>query len=150
MVKRLMDTRDDWAATVIRIALGVMIVTHGAQKLFGWFGGFGVSGTIGFFSDALGVPAVLTVLVIIIEFFGGLALIVGALSRIAAAGVIAVMLGAVYLVHFPNGWFMNWGGNQAGEGFEFHFLVVAMAVALLFNGSGAFSVDRKLTSADRA
>lgn len=143
MFRKLLETPKSPALAVIRIALGVVMFAHGAQKALGWFGGNGPSGTIGFF-DQLGVPAVLTVLVIAAEFLGGLGLMLGALGRVAAAGVIAVMLGAVGLVHVQNGFFMDWSGQQAGQGFEFHLLVVAMAVAVLLGGSGAFSVDRAL------
>jgi len=144
MLKKLLDTPKSPALTVIRVALGVVMFAHGAQKALGWFGGSGPSGTIGFFDQSLGVPAVLTLLVIAAEFLGGLGLIVGALGRIAAAGVIAVMLGAVGLVHLENGFFMDWTGQQAGQGFEFHLLVIAMAVAVALRGSGALSVDRVL------
>jgi putative oxidoreductase len=144
MFRKLLETPKSPALAVIRVALGVVMFAHGAQKALGWFGGPGPSGTIGFFDQALGVPAALTLLVIAAEFLGGLGLIVGALGRIAAAGVIAVMLGAVGLVHIENGFFMNWSGQQAGQGVEYHVLVVAMAVAVLLRGSGAFSVDRAL------
>jgi len=144
MLKKLLDTPRSPALTVIRVALGVVMFAHGAQKALGWFGGNGPSGTIGFFDQALGVPAALTLLVIAAEFLGGLGLIVGALGRIAAAGVIAVMLGAVGLVHLENGFFMDWSGQQAGQGIEFHLLVIAMAVAVALRGSGALSVDRVL------
>jgi putative oxidoreductase len=144
MFRKLLETPKSPALAVIRVALGVVMFAHGAQKALGWFGGNGPSGTIGFFDQALGVPAVLTVLVIAAEFLGGLGLMLGALGRVAAAGVIAVMLGAVGLVHVQNGFFMDWSGQQAGQGFEFHLLVVAMAVAVLLRGSGAFSVDRAL------
>ena len=144
MLKKLLDTPKSPALTVIRVALGVVMFAHGAQKALGWFGGHGPAGTIGFFDQALGVPAALTLLVIAAEFLGGLGLIVGALGRIAAAGVIAVMLGAVGLVHLENGFFMDWTGQQAGQGFEFHLLVIAMAVAVALRGSGALSVDRVL------
>ena len=144
MLKKLLDTPKSPALTVIRVALGVVMFAHGAQKALGWFGGNGPSGTIGFFDQALGVPAALTLLVIAAEFLGGLGLIVGALGRIAAAGVIAVMLGAIGLVHLENGFFMDWSGQQAGQGIEFHLLVIAMAVAVALRGSGALSVDRVL------
>ena len=142
MFKKLMTTPNSPALMVVRLALGVVMFAHGAQKALGWFGGFGPAGTIGYFDQALGVPAALAVLVIAAEFLGGLGLIVGALSRIAALGVIAVMLGAVALVHLPNGFFADKGG------FEFHILAVAMAVAVVIRGGGALSVDRVI--AERA
>jgi len=142
MFRKLMTTPNSPALTVVRLALGAVMFAHGAQKALGWFGGSGPAGTIGYFDQALGIPAALTALVIAAEFLGGLGLIVGALSRIAALGVIAVMLGAVALVHLPNGFFMSDGG------FEFHILAVAMAVAVLIRGGGALSVDRAI--AERA
>lgn len=142
MWKQLIDTRREWALTVARLALGIAILPHGAQKLLGWFGGAGVGGTIGYFSDAFGIPAPLTVGVIFVEFFGALALIFGALGRVAALGTGTVMVVAALLVHLPNGFFMNWSGAQAGEGFEFHILAVGLSLAVMIGGSGAASLDR--------
>jgi putative oxidoreductase len=137
-------TTDDPAALVLRVALGLVMFPHGAQKLLGWFGGYGFAGTVGGFAS-MHIPPAVTVLVIAIEFLGSIALIAGVLGRAAALGVIAVMAGAVSMVHLPNGFFMNWSGQQAGEGFEYHLLVIAMAVAVMIRGSGALSVDRALS-----
>lgn len=125
----------------MRLALGIVIFPHGAQKLLGWFGGGGLFGTIEGFSQ-MGLPAVLTFLVIIGEFFGGLGLIVGFLTRVAAAGVGLIMLGAMLLVHWQHGFFMNWTGQKAGEGFEFHLLAIGLAIGLIILGGGKWSVDR--------
>jgi len=144
MGKALMRTTDDWSLTLLRVALGVVILPHGLQKALGWFGGPGLSGTIGFFDQALSVPAALTVLVVLAEAGGGLGLLTGFLSRAAAAGVVAVMAGAVYLVHWDVGFFMNWAGTAAGEGFEYHILAAAMALAVAIKGGGALSLDRAL------
>lgn len=146
MLKKIMQTDDDYAALVLRLALGIMMFPHGAQKMLGWFGGGGFSGTLGFFTQNLGMPAVLAFLVIIGEFFGSIALIIGFLSRVAALGVGVIMLGAVVMVHAANGFFMNWYGNQEGEGFEFHILALGIAIAVTLKGGGAFSVDRKLSN----
>lgn len=148
MQKRLLETDNDYLGTILRVGLGLVILPHGAQKLLGWFGGPGLGGTVDFFSQALGVPAVLTLLVIAAEFFGALGLIIGLFSRLAAAGIALVMLGAVALVHLPNGYFMNWSGAQGGEGFEYHILAVAIAVAVMIKGSGALSLDRQLVRAE--
>jgi putative oxidoreductase len=113
--------------------------------MLGWFGGYGFSGTMGFFTHQMGVPAPLAFLAICAEFFGGLGLIVGFLGRIAAFGIICNMLDAVIMVHAQNGFFMNWTGNQKGEGFEYHLLAIAIGLLILFKGSGAMSVDRILT-----
>jgi putative oxidoreductase len=144
MGKALIQTADDRTAALLRVALGAVMLPHGLQKAFGWFGGGGLGGTIGYFEQVLAVPAVLTVLVIVAESAGALALILGFLSRFAAAGIVLIMAGAVFLVHGQNGFFMNWGGTAAGEGFEYHILAAAMAVAVAIKGGGAWSVDRLL------
>jgi putative oxidoreductase len=148
MFKQLiLSTDDDYRATILRIGLGIAILPHGLQKLVGWFGGGGVGGTVNFFSATWGIPAAVTLLVILAESFGALGLIFGFLSRIAAAGIAFVMLGAVALVHLPNGFFMNWSGGQAGEGFEYHILAVAISIVVIIKGGGALSVDRQLARA---
>src|SRR6202163_3011471 len=136
-MKRLMGTGNDVALTMLRVVLGVVFFAHGAQKMLGWFGGYGFHGTMGFFTQ-MGMPAPVAVLIICTEFFGGLGLIVGLLTRIASLGVAGLMIGAIFMVHLPNGFFMNWMGTQKGEGFEYHLLALAMAAALLLRGAGAF------------
>ena len=131
-----------FAPVVIRLALGIVIFPHGAQKLLGWFGGPGLGPTLAFFSETMGLPPALGVLIIGAEFFGGLALILGAFSRVAAVGIGAIMLGAVFTVHASNGFFMNWIGTQPGEGFEYHLLALGLATATLIAGSGSLSIDR--------
>ena len=113
----------------------MVFFAHGAQKMVGWFGGYGFQGTMGFFTH-MGFPAPVAFLSICTEFFGGLGLIVGLLTRIAALGIGVEMIGAVFMVHLQNGFFMNWMGNQKGEGFEYHLLVIATAAALLLRGAG--------------
>jgi putative oxidoreductase len=140
MSNKLMGTSHDVALTILRLVLGVVFFAHGAQKLLGWFGGFGFHGTMGFL-EHVGLPAPVALLVICTEFFGGLGLIVGLLTRIAALGIGVEMIVAIFMVHLPNGFFMNWLGNQKGEGFEYHLLAIAMAAVLLLRGAGAFSVD---------
>ncbi len=146
MSNKLMTAANDVSATIARVTLGIVIFPHGAQKMLGWFGGGGFGGTIDFFGATWGIPAFLTVLVILAEFFGSLALIVGLLSRAAAAGIALVMLGAVFTVHLENGFFVNWTGMQAGEGVEYHILAVGLAIVIMLKGSGAFSVDRMLSA----
>jgi putative oxidoreductase len=143
-LKKLMATSNDVALTTLRVVLGVVFFAHGAQKMLGWFGGYGFHGTIGFFTH-MGMPAPVAFLVICTEFFGGLGLIVGLLTRIAALGIGVEMIGAIFMVHLPNGFFMNWTGTQKGEGFEYHLLTIAIAAALLLRGAGAFSLDRSLS-----
>ena len=144
MLKRLMATSDDVSFTILRLVLGAVFFAHGAQKMLGWFGGFGFHATMGSF-EHMGMAAPVAFLVICTEFFGGLGLIVGLLTRIAALGIAGEMIGAIFTVHLANGFFMNWMGNQKGEGFEYHLLVIAIAAALLLRGAGAFSLDRALS-----
>jgi putative oxidoreductase len=145
MFKKLVSTSDDLALTILRVVLGVVFFAHGAQKLLGWFGGYGFSGTMGYFTHLLGIPAPLAFLVILTEFLGGLGLLFGFLTRIPALGLAIEMIIAVFLVHMPNGFFMNWAGTQKGEGFEYHLLAIAAAAVLLLRGAGAYSVDRTLS-----
>src|ERR1700739_1182624 len=147
MTRKLMRTDNDAAITVLRVVLGIVFFAHGAQKMLGWFGGYGFSGTMGFFTGMMHIPAPFAVLAIAAEFFGGLGLIFGLFTRIAAFGIFFNMLVAVAMVHHQFGLFMNWTGTQKGEGFEFHLLVLAIVSYLVIRGAGAFSVDRLLTVA---
>jgi putative oxidoreductase len=147
MFRKLFDTDDNTAAALLRVVLGVVFFAHGAQKMLGWFGGYGFSGTMGFFTGAMHIPAPLAFLAITAEFFGGLGLIAGFLTRIAALGIGVNMLVAIAAVHNAFGFFMNWSGTQKGEGFEYHLLVLAMAGFLIIRGAGAYSVDRAIATA---
>jgi putative oxidoreductase len=144
MVKRLMGTSNDVSLTTLRVVLGVVFFAHGAQRMLGWFGGDGFQGTMGALTQT-GMPAPVALLIICAQFFGGLGLIVGLFTRIASLGVAGLMMGAIFMVHLPNGFFMNWMGTQKGEGIEYHLLALAMAAALLLRGAGAFSLDRVLS-----
>jgi putative oxidoreductase len=144
MLHKLIHTREDHLLTLLRVCLGLVFFAHGAQKVLGWFGGPGFSGSLGFFTQGLGIPVVLGILAISAEFFGGIGLMFGLLTRVAAFGISVVMAVAIFLVHAPNGLFMNWSGNQRGEGFEFHLLAIAIAVTLIARGAGAWSLDRLL------
>jgi putative oxidoreductase len=143
-MKKLMGTSNDVALTILRVVLGVVFLAHGSQKMLGLFGGFGFHATMGFFTH-MGMPAPLAFLIICTEFFGGLGLVVGLLTRIASLGIAGLMIGAIFMVHLQNGFFMNWMGTQKGEGFEYHLLALAIAAALLLRGAGAFSLDRALS-----
>jgi putative oxidoreductase len=140
----LFGTGPHAAGLLLRLTLAVVIFPHGAQKVLGWFGGGGWSGTMEYFTGTVGLPMPLAALVMLIEFLGPIALLFGFLVRPAALGLIAVMVGAIVKVHLPNGFFMNWFGKQAGEGFEYHLLVIGMALALLVSGAGCCSIDRKI------
>ena len=133
-------TTDDWGALVARVALASVMLPHGAEKAFGWFGGQGLQATISGMTEQ-GLPVVVPVFVVLAELLGSAALLVGLFGRLAAASIGAVMLGAVALVHFEHGLFMNWSGKQAGEGFEYHLLAIAIAVALMLKGGGRWSLD---------
>jgi putative oxidoreductase len=144
MFRKLVSTSNDFAVTIVRLVLGLTFFMHGAQKMLGWFGGYGFHGTMGFFTQQMGIPAPLAFLAICAEFFGGLGLLVGLLGRVAALGIIVNMLVAIATVHHVNGFFMNWSGQQKGEGFEYHLLAIALAIVVLIKGSGAMSVDRAI------
>jgi putative oxidoreductase len=139
----LMRTSHDRAALVARVVLGAVMLPHGLQKTLGWFGGEGFLATIETMGQQ-GIPAAVAIMVIGSEFLGSLALVVGFLGRVAAAGNILTMLGAIFLVHAQYGFFMNWTGAQAGQGFEYHLLALGLGVVVLIRGSGALSIDRAL------
>lgn len=147
VVRKLFITDDNRATAILRLVIGVVFFAHGAQKMLGWFGGPGFSGTMGFFTGVMHIPAPLAFLAIVAEFFGGLGLILGFLTRIAALGIAVNMLVAIATVHSAFGFFMNWNGNLKGEGFEFHLLVLAMTVFLMIRGAGAFSIDHAIATA---
>jgi FMN-dependent NADH-azoreductase/uncharacterized membrane protein YphA (DoxX/SURF4 family) len=142
MVRKLFATDNNTATVILRLVLGVVFFAHGAQKMLGWFGGWGFSATMGFFTGIMHIPAPLAFLAIVAEFFGGLGLILGLLTRIAAFGIGINMIVAIMTVHSAFGFFINWSGAQKGEGFEYHLLVIAMAAFLMIRGAGALSVDR--------
>jgi len=144
-MRRIFSTSNDFALTIVRLVLGVVFFAHGAQKMLGWFGGYGFHGTMGFFTEKMGIPAPFAFLAICAEFFGGLGLIVGLLSRIAAFGILCNMLVAIATVHVHNGFFMNWTGQQKGEGFEYHLLAIAIGLIVIIRGAGALSLDRMLS-----
>jgi putative oxidoreductase len=146
MIRKLIATDNDIATTILRLVLGVVFFAHGAQKMLGWFGGYGFSGTMGFFTGMMHIPAPFAFLAISAEFFGGLGLIFGLLARIAAFGIFCNMVVAVTMVHHNFGLFMNWTGAQKGEGYEYHLLAIAIATFLMIRGAGAASVDRLLYS----
>lgn len=141
MLQKLIGTRNDVALAIIRMTLGVVMFAHGSQKLLGWFGGYGFSATLGYFENQMHIPAALAFLAIAAEFFGGLGLLLGFVGRVAALGITVNMLVAIVEVHFANGFFMNWTGQQKGEGFEYHLLVLAITMVVMLYGSGAWSVD---------
>jgi putative oxidoreductase len=146
-IRRVLTTTADSGATIARLTLAVILFPHGAQHALGWFGGYGFAGTFGWMTGTLGFPAPLAALAIVVELLAPLALLVGVAGRAAAAGLFGLMLGAAS-THLANGFFMNWFGKlPAGqEGFEYHLLVMALAAVVMVKGSGALSLDRRISS----
>jgi putative oxidoreductase len=145
MFRKLIHTTDDFAMTILRLILGGVFFAHGAQKALGWFGGYGFSGTMGFFTQQMHIPAPFAFLAICAEFLGGIGLLIGFLGRVAAFGILSNMLVAVWMVHFKLGFFANWYGLKKGEGYEYHLLAIAISLGLMIKGSGALSIDRALS-----
>lgn len=142
MKQHLFSSGNDWTGFALRLALGLILFPHGAQKMLGLFGGYGFSDTMGYFTGTLGLPWPIAFLVIVIEFFGAIALVIGFASRIWAAAIIVLMLGIIFFSHVGYGFFMNWFGNQKGEGFEYHLLMIGLAAGVVLNGGGRYALDR--------
>jgi putative oxidoreductase len=138
------------ALLFIRLALGIVIFAHGAQKVLGWFGGPGFAGTIEVFTTNLSYPLWMVLLLMLIEFCGSLGLIFGLMTRLSAVGIALIMVVCAYQNHLQNGFFMNWFGQKAGEGFEYHILVLGMCSALMFLGAGSCSFDHLFISSRRS
>lgn len=149
MLKQLLTTKDDISMMILRITLGLVIFPHGAQKMFGWFGGYGFGGTMHHFTENMGIPYIFALLAVVAESFGAFGLIVGLGTRIAAMGVGATIGVAAIMVHVKHGFFMNWFGKQAGEGFEYHLLVVGIALTLVIRGGSKWSLDRLLAKSQQ-
>jgi putative oxidoreductase len=153
-MKRLFKTNDALSPLILRLALAAVFFPHGAQKVLGWFGGHGFANTMKFFTEASHIPAPFAFLAILAEFGGSIALFFGFLTRLSALGIGCVMAVAIYKVHAANGFFMNWTGQQSGEGFEYHILVIAIALVLLCQGGGKLALDsviyRKLSGGGAA
>ncbi len=137
----LFKTNNDWTGLIARLTVGLVLLPHGAQKMLGLFGGHGFSGTMNFFTSQMGLPWLLAFAVIIIEFFGATALILGFASRLWSIAIIFLFIGIIITTQFENGFFMNWFGNQKGEGFEFSLLLIGTSLAILVNGSGKYAID---------
>ena len=140
-MKNILENKADIAILLLRLTVGVVIFAHGAQKLFGWFGGYGFTGTMGYFTGTVGLPYIVGFLVIIGESIGMIALALGLLTRFSALSLIVIMGGAFFIDHLHHGFYMNWFGQNAGEGFEFDILVVGAAAAIAILGAGRYSAD---------
>jgi putative oxidoreductase len=148
MWQSLLRTDNSVAALVLRLTLGIVMFPHGAQKALGWFGGGGWSGTMQWMGQ-IGVPAFIAILVILGEFLGSIGLITGTLTRVAAAGMLIIQLGALFKAHLANAFFMNWSGQQAGEGYEYALLAIGISAALIYLGGGRWSVDGTLARSEK-
>jgi putative oxidoreductase len=145
----LFRTSNDLTLTVARVVLALVFLGHGTQKMFGWFGGLGFAATLDVFEETMGIPPALTTMAMVAEVFGGLGLLVGLLARIAAVGVLAVMIVAPLANGLYVRFFMNWTGRNPGEGFEYHLLAIALIAVVLVHGAGALSLDRRIWSRRR-
>ncbi|MGB8324078.1 MAG: DoxX family protein [Candidatus Acidiferrum sp.] len=144
MIANLTGTHADWVVAVARIVLGIIFFAHGAQQLLGWYGGPGLASSMRTFTEHLHLPPTMAFLVIAGELFSGVGLIVGLFSRIAAIVIARTMMGAIATVHFRFGLFLNWFGTQEGHGIEYHLLTIALALVIVVQGAGTFSLDRVL------
>jgi putative oxidoreductase len=144
MKQLIFSTDGSYVGMVLRLAAGAIMLPHGAQKMLGLLGGHGFNATMQYFTKTMGLPWLISFLVIVIEFVGALGLIVGFATRIWAIALIAVMIGAIITTSYSNGFFMNWFGHQQGEGFEYHLLVVAICIGVVLTGSGKFGIDHLL------
>ena len=144
MKNKIFKTNDSHIGLILRTTLSLVVFPHGAQKLFGWFGGYGFSCTMGFFTETVGLPWIIGFLVIILESIGAIALLAGFATRIVALSYVLLALGITFTSHVENGFFMNWAGNQAGEGYEFFILWIGIAIALTSMGGGKYSIDRNI------
>ena len=138
---------NSYAALFLRLGLGVIFFAHGAQKVLGWFGGYGLAGSLGYFENYLGISAPLFYLTAFTEFLGGIAIIFGLFSRVFAVGYFIEMLVVLFKIHLPMGFFMNWGAIAGhGEGYEFHIALIAMSLAAALVGPGTYSLDYVIAS----
>lgn len=137
----IFQSKDTWTGTVLRWALGIVFIPHGIQKTLGWFGGTGFKRTMDLLTGDLHLPLVIAFTVILVEFAGSFLLLLGWLTRVWALSFIGLMIGIMLTAHFENGFFMNWLGTQKGEGCQFDILAIGIALALLFEGGGKWSID---------
>lgn len=147
MMEQFFSSQNNWAGLLLRVTIAVVLFPHGAQKLLGWFGGYGFDGTMQYFTQTVKLPYIIGLLVILIEFFAPIALVLGVGSKILAAVIAILFVGIMLTSHLNFGFFMNWMGNQAGEGLEYFLLAIGASLALMLNGSGKFSIDNLIVAA---
>ncbi|MCU0597600.1 MAG: DoxX family protein [Desulfobacterota bacterium] len=148
MIQEFLRTDNSPAQLFIRLALGVVMFPHGAQKVLGWFGGPGITKTLQAFAG-MGFPSWSVAALMAVESLGAVLLVLGFLTRLWAFGIGLSLTICMFLSHVQHGFFMNWFGQQQGEGFEYHLLVIGICLALLIKGGGALSVDRKFSSGSK-
>lgn len=145
MKNKIFNTNDDWTGFVIRLTLGLILFPHGAQKMFGWFGGPGFSKEVKHLTEYMHLPWIISVMVILTEFWGSVSLIMGLASRLWSVAFGVLFVNIIFIAHLENGFFMNWFGTQKGEGYEYHLLVIGLCIALGLNGSGKYSADQLIS-----
>lgn len=145
MKNKIFNTNDDWTGFVIRLTLGLIMFPHGAQKMFGWFGGPGFSKEVEHLTEYMHLPWIISVMVILTEFLGSVSLIMGLASRLWSVAFGILFVNIIFIAHLENGFFMNWFGTQKGEGYEYHLLVIGLCIALGLNGSGKYSADQLIS-----
>lgn len=141
LVQQLLKTYPNNGFSIARLTLGIVIFPHGAQKLLGLFGGYGFTATMESFTTQMGLPSLIAFSIIMIEFFGSISLMLGLFSRFWALSLIGMFIGIIYTTQLQHGFFMNWFGNQAGEGYEYSLLIIGLAISIIVNGSGKWSID---------
>ncbi len=147
---QLQETDDNKASIILRISFAIMMLPHGMGKVFGVFGVFGGMGfdkTIHHMTENMGIPYIFALLAIVVEFLSTFAIIIGYQTRINAL-LLAIVMIVASTFHFQHGFYMNWFGQKAGEGFEFHILAVGMMLALAVLGGGKYSLDYTQTKKD--
>jgi putative oxidoreductase len=140
----LFNTNNDYTGFISRLTIGLILFPHGAQKVFGWFGGPGFTNVMNYFTQTANLPRIIAFLVIVIEFVGSLCMILGFATRLWSIAIIILFTGIIFKAHVANGFFMNWFGNQSGEGYEYHLLIIGLALIVLLNGGGKYSLDKYL------
>ncbi|MDG5491305.1 DoxX family protein [Psychroserpens sp. SPM9] len=141
LVQKLLKTHPNIGFSIARLTLGLVMFPHGAQKLLSLFGGYGYTATMESFTTQMGLPSIVAFSIIMIEFFGSISLILGLFSRFWALALAGMFIGIIYMTQLENGFFMNWYGNQAGEGYEYSLLIIGLALTIIVNGSGKWSLD---------
>ncbi len=145
-VNQILNTEGNWGTLIARLTLGIVLFPHGAQKMLGWFGGYGFSATMDAFTTQMSLPWIVALSVILIEFLGSISLILGFASRVWALAFTGLFAGIIFTTHLEHGFFMNWYGTQAGEGYEYALLIIGLALMVLVNGGGKYAVDGELTN----